>query len=146
MIAIMAGVEIPETELEFIASRSGGPGGQNVNKVSSRVTLRFDLERTTALTAEQRQRVRQKLSSRISSEGVLQISSQRTRSQDLNREDAVARFAELLRGALHEDKARVKTKATRSSREERLKGKRIRTAVKQARASMSEARIERRRA
>ena len=135
----MAGVEIPETELEFIASRSGGPGGQNVNKVSSRVTLRFDLERTTALTAEQRQRVRQKLSSRISSEGVLQISSQRTRSQDLNREDAVARFAELLRGALHEDKARVKTKATRSSREERLKEKRIRTSVKQARAKGSKA-------
>jgi len=139
MIAIMAGVEVPETELEFIASRSGGPGGQNVNKVSSRVTLRFDLERTTALTAEQRQRVRQKLSSRISSEGVLQISSQRTRSQDLNREDAVARFAELLRGALHEDKARVKTKATRSSREERLKEKRIRTSVKQARAKGSKA-------
>jgi len=139
MIAIMAGVEIPETELEFIASRSGGPGGQNVNKVSSRITLRFDLERTTALTAEQRQRVRQKLSSRISSEGVLQISSQRTRSQDLNREDAVARFAELLRGALHEDKARVKTKATRSSREERLKEKRIRTSVKQARAKGSKA-------
>ena len=139
MIAIMAGVEVPETELEFIASRSGGPGGQNVNKVSSRVTLRFDLERTTALTAEQRQRVRQKLSSRISNEGVLQISSQRTRSQDLNREDAVARFAELLRGALHEDKARVKTKATRSSREERLKEKRVRTALKQARAKGSKA-------
>jgi len=139
MIAIMAGVEVPETELEFIASRSGGPGGQNVNKVSSRITLRFDLERTTALTAEQRQRVRQKLSSRISNEGVLQISSQRTRSQDLNREDAVARFAELLRGALHEDKARVKTKATRSSREERLKEKRIRTSVKQARAKGSKA-------
>ena len=139
MIAIMAGVEIPETELEFIASRSGGPGGQNVNKVSSRITLRFDLERTTALTAEQRQRVRQKLSSRISNEGVLQISSQRTRSQDLNREDAVARFAELLRGALHEDKARVKTRVTRSSREERLKEKRIRTSVKQARAKGSKA-------
>ena len=139
MIAIMAGVEIPESELEFIASRSGGPGGQNVNKVSSRITLRFDLERTTALTAEQRQRVRQKLSSRISNEGVLQISSQRTRSQDLNREDAVARFAELLRGALHEDRARVKTKATRSAREERLKEKRVRTAVKQARAKGSKA-------
>ena len=70
---------------------------------------------------------------------MLQISSQRTRSQDLNREDAVARFAELLRGALHEDKARVKTKATRSSREERLKEKRIRTSVKQARAKGSKA-------
>jgi ribosome-associated protein len=139
MIAIMPGVEIPETELEFIASRSGGPGGQNVNKVSSRITLRFDLNRTTALDPEQRERIRKKLSSRISKEGVLQISSQRTRSQDLNREDAVARLIELLRAALHQEKARVKTKATRSSREERLKEKRTRTAVKQARAKGSKA-------
>ena len=135
----MTGVEIPESEFEFIASRSGGPGGQNVNKVSSRVTLRFDLDRTTALTPEQKQRVRKKLSSRISKEGVLQISSQRTRSQDLNREDVVARFGELLRAALREEKARVKTKATRSSREERLKEKRLRTSVKQARAKGSKA-------
>jgi ribosome-associated protein len=137
MIAIMTGVEIPEAELEFIASRSGGPGGQNVNKVSSRITLRFDLDRTTALTAEQRERVRKKLSSRISKEGVLQISSQRTRSQDFNREDAVARFVELLRAALREEKARVKTRASRSSREERLQKKRIRTTVKQARVKGS---------
>ena len=139
MIAIMTGVEIPETELEFIASRSGGPGGQNVNKVSSRITLRFDLDRTTSLTAEQRERVRKKLSSRISKEGVLQISSQRTRSQDLNREDTVARFVELLRAALREEKARVKTRASRSSQEERLKKKRIRTTVKQARVKGSRA-------
>jgi len=70
---------------------------------------------------------------------VLQISSQRTRSQDLNREDVVARFIELLRVALHEEKARVKTKATRSSREERLKEKRIRTSVKQSRTKGSKA-------
>jgi ribosome-associated protein len=139
MIAIMTGVEIPESELEFIASRSGGPGGQNVNKVSSRVTLRFDLERTGALTAEQRQRVRARLSARVSKEGMLQISSQRTRSQELNREDVVARFIELLRLALHQEKARVKTKATRSSHEERLKEKRIRTSVKQARGKGSKA-------
>jgi ribosome-associated protein len=139
MIAIMAGVEIPETELEFTASRSGGPGGQNVNKVSSRITLRFDLDRTAALTPEQKQRVRKKLSSRISKQGVLQISSQRTRSQELNREDVVARFVELLGEALREEKARVKTKATRSSREERLKEKRIRTVVKQARVKGSKA-------
>jgi ribosome-associated protein len=139
MIAIMTGVEIPETELEFMASRSGGPGGQNVNKVSSRVTLRFDLDRTTALTTEQRQRIREKLNSRISKEGVLQISSQRTRSQELNRQDVVARFVELLRASLREEKSRVQTKATRSSHEERLKEKRIRTSVKQARTKGSKA-------
>ena len=73
MIEITTGVEIPEGELEFVASRSGGPGGQNVNKVSSRITLRFDLERTVALNPEQRRRIRAKLSSRISKDGVLQV-------------------------------------------------------------------------
>jgi ribosome-associated protein len=134
MIAIMPGVEIPDSEIEFIASRSGGPGGQNVNKVSSRITLRFDLQQSTALNQEQRTRIQSRLSSRISKEGVLQVSSQRTRSQDLNREDALERFAELLRSALREEKARVKTRATKASKEERLKEKRKRTSVKQARA------------
>lgn len=135
MISIANGVEIPETELDFVASRSGGPGGQNVNKVSSRVTLRFDVDRSSALSVEQRKRIRAKLSSRINKDGVLQVSSQRTRSQDLNREDAVTRFAELLREALREERPRVKTKATRVSKEERLREKRIRTEVKRARAT-----------
>ena len=135
MIPILPGLEIPEGDLEFVASRSGGPGGQNVNKVSSRVTLRFDLERTTALSPEQRRRIHAKLSSRINKDGVLQVTSQVTRSQDLNREDAVARFADLLRAALHRDKARVATRATRSSKEQRLQEKKNRTQIKQARSS-----------
>jgi ribosome-associated protein len=133
-VIVMAGLEIPDGELEFVASRSGGPGGQNVNKVSSRVTLRFDLERTNAVSAEQRVRIRRKLASRINKDGVLQISSQRTRSQDLNREDVIQRFAELLRAALREEKPRVETRATRSSKEERLREKRKRTEVKRTRA------------
>lgn len=134
MIAIAPGVEIPESELEFIASRSGGPGGQNVNKVSSRVTLRFDLGRSSALSEEQRQRIRAKLSSRINKEGVLQVTSQRTRSQDLNRDDALERFAELLRAALREEKKRLKTRATRASQEERLREKKRRRVVKELRS------------
>jgi ribosome-associated protein len=134
VIAIIQGVEIPDSELEFIASRSGGPGGQNVNKVSSRVTLRFDVERSGALDSVQRERIRARLASRISKDGVLQISSQRTRSQDLNREDVVARFVELLQMALHEDKPRVKTRVSRAAKEERLEEKRKRTSIKQARA------------
>ena len=134
MISVGAGVEIPESELEFVASRSGGPGGQNVNKVSSRVTLRFDLEGSNALTPEHRSRIRARLSSRINKDGVLQVTSQKTRSQEFNREDAVARFAELLREALREEKARVKTKATRGSKEERLHEKKRRTEVKQLRS------------
>jgi len=131
---IKPGLEIPESELEFVASRSGGPGGQNVNKVSSRVTLRFDMERSASLDESQRVRIRRKLASRINKDGILQVSSQRTRSQDLNREDVTARFAELLRDALQEDKARIGTKATRVSREERLREKRKRTQVKQSRS------------
>jgi ribosome-associated protein len=134
MITVAPGVEIPESELEFVASRSGGPGGQNVNKVSSRVTLRFDLENSQALNSEQRSRIRAKLSRRISKDGVLQVTSQLTRSQELNREDAVLRFADLLRSALHREKARVKTKATKASKEERLREKRIRTGVKRSRS------------
>jgi ribosome-associated protein len=134
MILIVQGVEIPEHELNFVASRSGGPGGQNVNKVSSRVALRFDVENSTALNAEQRERIRTKLASRINKDGILQVTSQRTRSQDLNREDAVARFTDLLRTAFHEEKARIKTRATRVSKEERLKEKRKRTKVKQSRS------------
>ena len=135
MIPILPGLSIPEGDLEFVASRSGGPGGQNVNKVSSRVTLRFDLERTTALSPEQRSRVRTKLASRINKDGVLQVTSQLTRSQDLNRDDAISRFAELLRIALHQDKRRVATKASRSSKEQRLQEKKNRTQIKQARSS-----------
>jgi ribosome-associated protein len=95
---------------------------------------RFDLQQSAALNQEQRTRIQSRLSSRISKEGVLQVTSQRTRSQDLNREDALERFAELLRSALREEKARVKTRATKASKEERLKEKRKRTSVKQARA------------
>jgi ribosome-associated protein len=133
-VIVMPGLEIPDGELEFVASRSGGPGGQNVNKVSSRVTLRFNVERSSALNSEQRIRIQRKLASRINKDGVLQVNAQRTRSQDLNRTDAVERFGELLRAALREDKARIKTRATRGSKEERLREKRKRTEVKRARA------------
>jgi ribosome-associated protein len=134
VIVITPAVSVPERELEFQTSRSGGPGGQNVNKVSSRVTLRFDLEHSSALTPEQKAQIRARLSSRINKEGILQITSQRTRSQDMNREDAVVRFAELLRAALHREKKRIATAATGSSREERLEKKRRRTSVKEGRS------------
>jgi ribosome-associated protein len=136
-VIVLPGLEIPEGELEFVASRSGGPGGQNVNKVSSKVTLRFDVGLSSALSVEQRTRIQRRLASRINKDGVLQVHSQRTRSQDLNRADAIERFAELLRAALREEKVRVKTKATRASQEERLKEKRERTRVKQARVKGS---------
>ena len=68
---VIPGLEIPEGELEFVASRSGGPGGQNVNKVSSRVTLRFDVGHSGSLNEEQRTRIQRRLATRINKDGVL---------------------------------------------------------------------------
>jgi ribosome-associated protein len=134
MILIMSGVSIPEDEITFTASRSGGPGGQNVNKVSSKVTLAFNIQESRALSNEQKRKVSAKLSTRISKEGVLQIVSQRTRSQDVNRADTIERFAELLRRALTPQRARIKTRVPRGAKEQRLEKKRQRSAKKQIRS------------
>ncbi len=137
MIRINPGLQIRESELSFSASRSSGPGGQNVNKVSSRVTLRFDLEESPSLTDEQKRRLRRRLSSRLTKEGVLQLDSQRHRSQSANREDAVARFQELLRKALAPRRRRIATSVPRSSRRRRLQRKKRRGAIKQLRSRPS---------
>jgi len=134
LIAVVDGLEISENELEFVVSRSGGPGGQNVNKVSTRVTLRFHVDASPSLTADQRRRIHAKLSSRINKDGVLQVTSQRTRSQELNRVDALERFAELLREALHRETPRVPTRVSRASKIKRVEEKKKRTEVKAARS------------
>ena len=130
MIEIVAGLVIPENELTFTTSRSGGPGGQNVNKVSSKVTLSFDLRGSMALSDEQKSRISAMFATRISKEGVLQLSSQRTRSQELNRADVIARFAELLRRALTPRRKRVKTGVPAAAKERRLDEKRKRGLTK----------------
>lgn len=134
MIEIIDGVSIPENEITYTASRSGGPGGQNVNKVSSRVTLEFNLGGSTALSEEQRERIWGKLTSRISKEGMLRVISQKTRSQELNRTDALARFIELLQDALYVERPRKKTRVPRAAKVQRLEGKKKRTVVKQLRS------------
>jgi len=133
VIAVNDQLSIPESELDFTASRSGGPGGQNVNKVSSRVTLMFDVTASPSLSEDQRQKIWHRLASRINKEGVLRIVSQRTRSQDLNKQEAIARFAELLRAALVVERPRVKTRAPAAAKVRRLEEKRKRTATKQGR-------------
>ena len=134
MIHVMPGVSIPEDELQFDASRSGGPGGQNVNKVSSRVTLTFDLNTSTSLSDDQKLTILQKLAGRINKHGVLRVISQRTRSQELNRADATERFSELIREALTPQRRRVKTRVPRAAHARRVEEKKKRAVVKQTRS------------
>ncbi len=133
-IDVGQGVTIAEDELRFTASRSGGPGGQNVNKVATKITLRFDLRASRTLTSEQKRRVAERLAARINREGVLTLHASRRRTQAANRADAVARFAVLLRDALRPPKRREPTRPTRGSGERRLEEKRLRSGLKLARA------------
>lgn len=135
VIVINEDLAIPESELTFSASRSGGPGGQNVNKVSSRVTLTFDVSNSPSLNDEQRSRLMGRLQTRINKDGVLRVISQRTRSQDLNRQDAELRFVELLQNALRTDKTRHKTRVPVAAQKRRLDEKKQRSATKQSRST-----------
>jgi ribosome-associated protein len=132
-IRILPSLTIPAAEISFTFSRSSGKGGQHVNKVNSRATLWFDVEASPSLTPGQKELIRQRLAGRINRQGVLQIDADRRRSQGANREDALVRFAALLRGALHEDKARRKTRPTRASKKRRLQAKKHRSLLKKQR-------------
>jgi ribosome-associated protein len=120
---ITATVELPTAELRFRTSRSSGPGGQNVNKLETRVELLFDVARSPSLTHEQRARIVLNLGSRINGEGVLRISSQRSRSQWENKQGTIEKLVILLREALEVRKKRIKTAPTRSSNETRVQQK-----------------------
>jgi ribosome-associated protein len=133
-VIIMTGVVIPASELEFRTSRSGGPGGQNVNKVESKVELLFDVSKSPSLSAEQRARLFARLGNRIDSDGILHLSSQVSRSQWENKETVVSEFAGLLKAALKPVKKRVKTRPSRNSREKRLKKKKIHSEKKKSRS------------
>lgn len=101
-------------ELTFKASRSGGKGGQHVNKVSSKVLLSWDVQQSAALTEEQKQRIAERLANRISKEGLLQLDSSIDRSQIRNKELAIERFFLLVEDALKVDKKRIPTKTPKS--------------------------------
>jgi ribosome-associated protein len=135
MIRIHSRLSIPEEELSFRASRAGGPGGQHVNKVSTRITLRFDLDSSPSLSDGQKARVRERLASRIGRDGVLQVACGRHRSQAANRDEAVERFAGLLREALARRKRRRSTRVPAGEKRKRLEQKRRRARLKRERAS-----------
>jgi ribosome-associated protein len=127
-------MRIPEDELGFEFSRSGGPGGQNVNKVETKVTLLFDVERSPSLGDDDRRRIRARLGSRINKEGILRVSSQRMRTREANRRAVLARFEELIARALTPRRARVKTAPTAGARRRRVEQKRRRGEVKRRRS------------
>lgn len=124
---------IPPDELDFQAARSGGPGGQNVNKVESKVILRYDVRRSRCLTEEQRLLLLEKLAGRLTREGQLVLHSSKHREQSRNAEAARERMLEILREALLPRPVRVETRPRRAAKERRLKAKRTRSAVKRAR-------------
>lgn len=137
-LTVAPGVVIPASELEWSASRSSGPGGQNVNRVSTKVELRFDLRQTRALDSGTRARLRDKARSRLDADGKLVIVSQTTRSQAQNLELARERLAALIRAALTPPKPRRATRPTRASKERRLEGKRRASDKKRTRQRVRE--------
>ncbi len=116
-------------ECTFVASRSSGSGGQNVNKVSTKITLQFDVDASEILTEEQKQRVKEKLKTRINKAGMLQINSDKERTQFLNKKNVIEKFTTLLQKACKEEKDRIATKPTSTSKQKR-KEEKIRLSIK----------------
>ncbi len=121
---------IADDELRFEFARSSGPGGQNVNKVETKVRLLFDVRRSLSLSSDQKERIEERLATRISKDGLLHMSSQRHRTREANRKVAIERFVELLAAALSEDEQRVPTNVPKRARQRRLESKRKRSQKK----------------
>lgn len=134
MVRINDSLEIPDSDLSFRYSRSSGPGGQNVNKVATKVTLLFAVGDSTVLTAEQKVLLGERLANRIAKDGVLHLSSERHRTRSANQRDAVERFATLVTAALTPRKRRHATRVPEPSKRRRLAKKRQRGEQKRLRS------------
>lgn len=137
MIQVKKDVEIREEELVFKFSRSSGPGGQNVNKVNTRVTLLFDVANATGLSDGQKEQIFERLATRVNKNGVIRVISQRYRTQKANREATIERLQELLREALKKEPVRKKTKVPEQVRQRRLEEKKRRSILKKQRAKIN---------
>lgn len=139
MLRITPALSIPEAEIELEFVRASGPGGQNVNKVATAVKLRFDVRHSPSLPDEVRARLMRLAGKRLSSEGVLIIDARRYRSQERNREDALARLVALIGQAAVKPKPRLRTKPSRAAKERRLADKQARGRNKSLRRPISAA-------
>lgn len=131
-------LEIPEHELEISASRAGGPGGQHVNTSSTRITVRWNIPQTTALTDAEKERVMEKLQSQITTQGDIIVHHSSSRSQQQNKEAAIKLLTAKIRQALHVPKKRMKTRASKSSKEARLQAKARHSGIKKMRSKKFE--------
>lgn len=131
------GIVIPEHELEISTSRAGGPGGQHVNKTETKITVRWNIWKSSVLTEEQKVRVANKIASRLTSEGDLIVHSAVSRSQQQNKEAALKQLAYEVKEALFIPKKRMKTKVSASVKEARLQKKSQRAIVKKMRSKKS---------
>jgi ribosome-associated protein len=130
MFEVSRGIHIPEGEFAWSFVRSGGPGGQNVNKVASKAVLRWDLRHSPSLPAEVRARVEAQQPGRVTTEGELILTSQRYRDQERNRQDCLEKLRAIVLQAAAVPKVRKKRKPTRASKERRLAEKRHRSTAK----------------
>ena len=130
MIRVTDSISIDESEIEESFVRSSGPGGQNVNKLSTAVQLRFDVRRSPSLSDDVRTRLERLAGRRLTRDGVLVIIAQRHRTQERNRQDALDRLIELIQRAAVAPVPRRPTRPTRGSRERRLESKKRRSSIK----------------